>query len=69
MVDFAIAGMDALSTDLQSLLTVESVGTLAANSDLEPYVQTVFDEGRNKSQLAAVPVGFIWTHPWTRQLE
>ncbi|KAL9068848.1 MAG: hypothetical protein Q9161_005935 [Pseudevernia consocians] len=54
-VDFAKAGMDALSNDLQSLLTIKSVDKLAADSYLEPYIQTVFNEGRAIPQLAAVP--------------
>lgn len=48
--------MDALSNDLQSLLTIKSVDKLAADSNLAPYIQTVFNEGRAIPQLAAVPV-------------
>ncbi len=68
-MDFAIAEMDAVSNDLQSLLTIKSVSTLAADSDLAPYVQTAFNEGRKITQLAAVPVGSLWMLPRARQLE
>ena len=51
--------MDALSNQLQSLLTIKFVDQLAPGNDLAPYVQAVFDEGRANPQLAAVPVSFI----------
>lgn len=58
-VDFAKAGMDALSNQLQSILTMKSVNQLATDNDLTLYIQTVFDKGRANPRLAAVSMSFI----------